>query len=436
MFLLFTSLKIIISITYKIFFLNIYFKILRECNFTLFYILSFYIKICYNCTCLYRKGCSKNIVLIHNYEKEKRNMLDKSKPQTSHNKRRCCLIQQIKALCKGYSLTSTPRLERKPTLKSIHISIVMILCFFTMFAVLSNSVRASMKVARKPDAIMSPKMFLEPELTDSSEIFTMHNSLKIHQFTSSDIFNSLHLTNISVEDVVSEQAQEISNKAEQVQNILGISPTVYLHMDSTSELYWIPKFSEHLISDDDIAVNLSELFNSEYAYQASDELSMVIARIVHRESANQPFIGQILVAEDVRDRLASGVYGSDIAAILNKGYCTVADGNGGIHVYTAQGIEVINPNESAIEATKIALQGSQVSHLLLQASTEIFLETYDVELDNVEQYSKYTFYHYAPNGLDEKQLGNRRIDRVPIAIEVYDHVFYGHWLSKSQALSF
>ena len=49
---------------------------------------------------------------------------------------------------------------------------------------------------------------------------------------------------------------------------------------------------------------------------------------------------------------------------------------------------------------------------------EIFLENYDVELDNVEQYSKYTFYHYAPNGLDEQQLWNRHIDRVPIPIDL------------------
>ncbi len=372
-------------------------------------------------------------------------MLDKSKPQTSHNKRRCCLIQLIKALCKCYSTTLAPRIERKPTLKSIHISVVMILAFFTMFAVLSNSVRASMKVERKPNATTGSEIFLAQnliDLPDVQEIITIHGNTKIHKFDI-DGLNKLHVTSDYVQIDISKQKQEITcnpekdleSESEQVQNILGVPSTVYLHMDSTSDLYWIPKFSEYLISDGDVAVNLSEIFNSEYAYQTSDELSMVIARIVHRESANQPFIGQVLVAEDVRDRLASGVYGNDIAAILNKGYCTVTDGNGGIHVYTAQGTEVITPNESAIEATKIALQGSQVSHLLLQASTQIFLENYDVELDNVEQYSKYTFYHYAPNGLDEQQLWNRHIDRVPIAIEVYDHVFYGHWLSKSQALS-
>ena len=159
-------------------------------------------------------------------------MLDKSKPQTSHNKRRCCLIQLIKALCKGYSTTLAPRIERKPTLKSIHISVVMILAFFTMFAVLSNSVRASMKVERKPNATTGSEIFSAQnliDLPDVQEIITMHGNTKIHKFDI-DGLNKLHVTSDYVQIDISKQKQEITcnpekdleSESEQVQNMFHL----------------------------------------------------------------------------------------------------------------------------------------------------------------------------------------------------------------------
>lgn len=389
-------------------------------------------------------------------------MLDKSETQTtSSNKRRCCITQPIEPFycifCKNSTLV-----EWKPTWKSIHIYIVMILSFIFMSAVLSNSAIASMRMIPKKVTPIS----LAPTIAtqDSIDLIIVEETVKIYKFYPTpesnkvfDISRSPRFSEIykiseiskSSDDTISTALQELNQDSQSyvvesenaleyvhVQNDWSIPSKLYLHIDPTSQLYWIPKVEEGMISDDDRIVDLTELFNSDYAYSTSDDLAMVIARIVHRESANQPFIGQVLVAEDVRDRLASGVYGNDIAAILHSGYETVADENGNIHVYNAQGKEVLVPNESAVEATKIALQGSQLSHLLLKESTEIFVEHYGVELDNKELYYMYTFYHYAPSGLTDKQLANRSIERVPVAIEVYDHVFYGHWLSASQALSF
>lgn len=207
---------------------------------------------------------------------------------------------------------------------------------------------------------------------------------------------------------------------------------VFLHINEEA-----PKdplmLSEQRISEDDILVDLSTAINHSTSYSVDYSLEQCIARVVYREAGNQPFLGQLLVAEDVVNRLRSGLYGADASAILAQGYLVETDGAGNFHVYNGNGIEIIDVPEEAITVTTLALSGSNTSNLILQAATEMRNSQYNLDLG--ERYYIYgAMYHYNPDGIDASAMGSRTINRVPVSFKYAEHVFYGYWLNKAAAL--
>lgn len=191
--------------------------------------------------------------------------------------------------------------------------------------------------------------------------------------------------------------------------------------------------SDERVSEDDIEIDISNAIDSSFSYSASYDLEMCIARVVHREAGNQPPLGQLEVAEGVVSRLRSGIYGSDIAAILYKGYLVETD-EAGYHVYDGNGIEVIDVPETATTMTRLALNGSNTTSFVLEAGTALRNEQFGLELGE-EYYNLGAFYHYNPDSVSEEALSSRVINRVPVSYRYVNHVFYGKWLNASYALN-
>lgn len=191
--------------------------------------------------------------------------------------------------------------------------------------------------------------------------------------------------------------------------------------------------SDERVSEDDIEIDISNAIDSSLEYEVPYDLEMCFARIVFRESGNQPPLGQLKVAEGAVTRVRSGIYGADIAAILLKGYLVETD-EAGYHVYDGNGVEVIDVPETAIAMTRLALRGSNTTKLVLEAGTALRNEQFGLELG--EEYYQYgAFYHYSPEDVDEGALRSRVIGRVPVSYRYVDHVFYGKWLNAKYALN-
>lgn len=229
----------------------------------------------------------------------------------------------------------------------------------------------------------------------------------------------------------------IEEKEEQIPTISTLDSrlpaVVFLHINEES-----PKdplmLSNERISEDDVLVDLSTAIDYSTKYAVDYSLEQCIARVVYREAGNQPFLGQLLVAEDVVNRLRSGLYGTNVSAILAQGYLVQTDSAGNFHVYNGSGVEIIDVPNEAITATKLALSGTNTSNLILQAATEIRNSQYNLDLG--EQYYIYgAMYHYNPDGIDASAMSSRTINRVPVSFKYAEHVFYGHWLNKAAALN-
>ena len=221
-----------------------------------------------------------------------------------------------------------------------------------------------------------------------------------------------------------------------LRTLLPIPMELYLHPENTlnSYFYWVPVVLEERMSEDDILIDLSSVINPELAYELSDYYTYITSLIVERESGNQPFIGQLLVAEDVVSRIRSGIYGSDIDAILMR-YLATKEPDGRLHVYLGSK-EIVEASPSVQEAVKLALGGSQVSYYLLKATTELRNEQYNLNLDDT-YYKWGALFHFAPNRIldDPIALRNRRLSKIPVSFQYCEHIFYGHWLSDSAQLN-
>ena len=241
------------------------------------------------------------------------------------------------------------------------------------------------------------------------------------------------------EEVLEEQAEP--QEAIIVEEVLTESTidsklpgVMYLHIDTNSPEAPIMLLPERM-SEDDVLVDISSAMDPNAAYIASPELELVFAKIVFREAGNQPFLGKLLVAEGVVSRIATGVYGSDIPAILEQGgYGAEMDSNGEYHVYHSDGTEVIEFPEVNMEAVRIALAGSRVSHTILEAATNLRNQQYGLSL-GVECYRYGSIYHYAPELVSQKALDERTINRVPVSFRYVGHAFYGYWLNKAYAMN-
>lgn len=193
--------------------------------------------------------------------------------------------------------------------------------------------------------------------------------------------------------------------------------------------------SDEQVSEEDIEVDISNAIDPNLYYTVPYDLEVCIARVVYREAGNQPFFGQLQVAEGVVTRIRSGVYGSDVPAILAQGYSVQTDSDGVYHIYLGNGAEVFDVPEEATTATRLELQGSNTTKVVLEAGTALRNEQFGLSLGE-EYYNLGAFYHYSPDDVGEGALRSRVINRVPVSYRYVDHVFYGKWLNANYALNF
>jgi len=206
--------------------------------------------------------------------------------------------------------------------------------------------------------------------------------------------------------------------------------TVYIHIYEDCEI--APEVLNEPISDEDIAVDISYSIDPTTKFDVSAEVEFIIACVVYREANTQSFLGQVLVAEDIVNRIRSGLYGNDINAILVSGYEAVLEADG-LHIYRGNGKEITEPDEAAATATRIALNGSNFSNTILKVISEERNKQFGLELGDI-YYCNGALYHYNPDLVSEKQLRAREFRRVPVCFRVEEHIFYGHWLPKASAL--
>lgn len=208
---------------------------------------------------------------------------------------------------------------------------------------------------------------------------------------------------------------------------------VYLHIDTNSPEAPIILLEE-MMSEDDVLVDISQAINHEKNYTPLTELVICFGKVVYRESGDQPFLGKLMVAEGLVNRFRSGVYGNDALAILQQGgYGVEMDINGGYHVYHSDGKEVFDVPDEDMAALQIALSGSEVSNVILEAATGVRNQQYGLTL-GIECYQYGSIYHYAPELVSEKALKQRVINQVPVSIRYVDHVFYGYWINSKYAM--
>lgn len=209
---------------------------------------------------------------------------------------------------------------------------------------------------------------------------------------------------------------------------------VYLHINEISpESPMI--LSEERISEEDTLVDISMARDDSLQYSVSESLELCICKIVYREAGTQSFLGKVFVAEGLVNRIRSGVYGTDVLAILKQGgYGAEMDAAGNYHIYFSSGIEVFDVPEADIAATKLALSGSTISNTVLEAETDMRNNQYGLSL-GIECYRYGSIYHFNPDLVSEKTLSARTINRVPVSFKYEDHVFYGYWLNAKNALN-
>lgn len=262
--------------------------------------------------------------------------------------------------------------------------------------------------------------------------------------------NAPKIINVSEEPVVSEELatetkqpviETEKTEIEEVEEVLpesvidGRLPgAVYLSIDENSPENPII-LSEQRLTSEDILVDLSIAIDHTLEYDVSEQLEICISKIVFREAGTQPFLGKVFVAEGIVNRLRSGVYGSDVAAILKQGgYNAEMDESGVFHVYHSDGTEVFEVPEADIAAAKIALRGSTLSNVVLKMATQMRNNQYDIELGE-ECYRYGCIYHYNPDLVSDKELNKRTINQAPVSFRYVEHVFYGYWINAKYALN-
>lgn len=299
---------------------------------------------------------------------------------------------------------------------------ILVCIIFSLSALISPNASAKLYSRNHTEDIISlPSM--PCEIIDK-EKFPLHTDTAITE----------KISNTSIEAMESPVPEE-TNTSVIESNSYGIPHVMYLHLDENSDdpnFYWIPRILEQKVSDSDIAIDISNFLDSNLAYELSDFEKNLVNLIVHRESNGEPFLGQVLVAEDILNRFRSGLYGPDKIAIL-AWYGLESDDNGNFHVYNGDK-EILEASESVKNAVNLALKGSNISYFLLKATADFQNEKYGLDLGDI--YYKYgAMYHFAPRYLtDEKAIKNRTINKIPVSFFYENHVFYGCWISESSAL--
>lgn len=240
----------------------------------------------------------------------------------------------------------------------------------------------------------------------------------------------------AVEDIetVEEIIPTIGAGVEVNGNFYSISPVLYVHIGSNPKAPL--EVSTTRISDEDIMVDLSNPFEDRFIYNINDELKKAISRLTFAESGNQPFDGQLSVAEDIRNSLFSGVYGGDLDATCRKQFFTslIIDADGTVHLYR-NGAELLQTTDSTDAAAELAVQGTNITGKILEVCTAIRSEQYPNWDLNESYFTSGAYFHYAPARLDGKQLSSRVIGQVPVSFSIAEHVFYAKWLNAKYALS-
>lgn len=219
------------------------------------------------------------------------------------------------------------------------------------------------------------------------------------------------------------------------QDLFGIPQSMYLHFDAndtSSKFYWVPKILEQKESEDDVTIDLSNFIDPNLAYTLTDSEKKLVSLVVQRESDDEPFLGQVLVAEDLINRFRTGIYGPDKIAILTKWYGIKVDSSGNYHVYSGSA-EVLEYSDSVQKAVDLVLDGCNISYFLLKAVTDFRNEQYGLTLGDI-YYKNGALYHFSPKYLNANAFQSRTFNRIPVSFWYGNHIFYGYWLPKSQAL--
>lgn len=264
--------------------------------------------------------------------------------------------------------------------------------------------------------------------TESSSAYSEEFSTTFEDSQSEEIslLDTEPLKDTSLENELNPELLKIATRIPQV---------LYLHTGENSNapnFSWVPQIFEQRVSEKDIAIDLSNFLDSSLTYELTDYLKHLVNLVVHYEANAEPFLGQVLVAEDVLNRLRSGFYGPDVVATLVQGYEAKLDSEGNFHLYYGSK-EILEASESVQEAVELALNGSNISYFLLKAVTDFRNEQFGLELDN-SYYQYGAMYHYSPESIAKSQIKSRSINRVPVSFQYAGHIFYGFWLPKEEAL--
>lgn len=308
-------------------------------------------------------------------------------------------------------------------------------CAFVLSLIIGFTSLVSMLVSPNANAEM-PQKFSNYHMNGQTfSPTTQTENVENENFSSdSEISVTEEVSNIDSETFKNSSSEE-ANSSTVEQNSFGIPSVMYLHLEESADdpnFYWVPQILEQRISESDIAIDLSDFLDSNLSYELTDFERNLVNLIVHRESNGEPFIGQVLVAEDILNRFRSGIYGPDKIAIL-AWYGLETDDDGNYHVYNGSE-EILEASKSVQDAVDLALKGSNISYFLLKATTDFQNERYGLELGDI-YYKNGAMYHFSPRRLtDPKAIKTRTINKIPVSFWYQNHIFYGFWLPDSLAL--
>ena len=338
--------------------------------------------------------------------------------------------------------TSHPR-HLQSSRKSLKRKLTIIIALCMMVSTVYNSCKYfSSDTADNPEpSTSSYTSFDEISMNEVylNDFFANHSALDL---MSSEVnysyMNRLVLPHI--EESVQEELTEENNSEELLfsssQYGSEIPRTVYLHLTeptgNLSDFSWVPEVSFEKLSKEDVPVDLG-LYQSK-PLEVSDTIRNYIYLTTTREARGEQFLGQLAVAEGICNRIrASDIYGSDIISILCNSYEAEKDSSGILHFYDGNGQEILNPTESCREAVDIALSGSDITSVLLEAVTALQNERYGLSLGS-EYYQNGATFHFAPKYISNGAIDARRFQRVPVGFRIDNHIFYGYWHTSEDAL--
>lgn len=339
--------------------------------------------------------------------------------------------------------TSQPR-HLQPSQQRLkrRLTILVIICLITSTIVNCYKLYSYNNSSDEPKEETASAVSNSPALSFDEEslndFFSEHSATRLMSTTNLH-FTSLDKIAVNAEESVEEETPEEDISDEPLfsssQYGADIPRTVYLHLSEStgnlSDFSWVPEVSFEKLSDEDVSVDLGSYQSK--PLEVSDTIRKYLYLITTREARGESFLGQLAVAEDICNRIRSGTYGSDIIAILCNGYEAEKDSAGILHFYDGNGQELLKLTESCKEAVDIALSGSNITSVLLEAVTNLQNERYGLELGS-EYYQNGATFHFAPKYISDKSIQTRCFQRVPVAFAIENHIFYGYWHTSDNPL--